>query len=202
MNAPPAPTQRVDLPAYSSAPHSLITTTALQRNGWTTRRAAWIVETVRPLTSAQIKAAREAAADVGLEIEVRDQQDGLAALRTGATTVGALLALAIVAMALGLIRSESARDLATLTATGAAARTRRALTASTAAALAIPGVVLGTVGAYIALVAAFRSDLHELGPLPLRHLLALAVGLPLAALVAGWLLAGREPAAFARRQLD
>ena len=202
LTAPPAPTQRVDLPTHSSAPNSLITTAALQRNGWTTRRAAWIVESSRPLTSAQIKAARRAAAEAGFEIEVRDQQDGLARLRTGATTVGALLALAIVAMAVGLIRSESTRDLATLTATGASARTRRALTASTAAALAVPGMVLGVVGAYIALMAAFRSELGELTPLPLRHLLALAMGLPLAATMAGWLLAGREPPAFARRRLD
>lgn len=202
MNAPDAVTQHVDLPSHSSAPNSLITAAAVQRHGWTTMRSAWIVETDRPLTHAQIKAARTAAADAGLEIEVRSQEDGLAALRTGATTVGALVALAIVAMALGLIRSESARDLATLTATGAPARTRRALTASTAAALALPGVVLGTAGAYIALIAAFRSDLTELVPVPARHLVALAIGLPLAASAAGWMLAGREPAAFARRRLD
>ena len=38
-----------------------------------------------------------------------------------ATAAGALLALAILAMTVGLIRSESAGDLRTLTATGATA---------------------------------------------------------------------------------
>ena len=113
--------------------------------------------------------------------------------------VGALLAMAIVAMAVGLIRGESARDIRTLTATGASARTRRALTASTAGALAALGVLLGMSGAYVALLATYHADLRLLLPVPVTNLLALAVGLPLAATGAGWLLAGREPRAFAAR---
>ena len=42
-----------------------------------------------------------------------------------ATGAGALLALAILAITVGLIRSESAGDLRTLTATGATATIRR-----------------------------------------------------------------------------
>ena len=76
----------------------------------------------------------------GFTVESRSAQDELAALRTGSTVVGALLALAIVAMAIGLLRGEAAADLRTLTATGATSRTRRALTASTAGALALLGV--------------------------------------------------------------
>jgi putative ABC transport system permease protein len=94
------------------------------------------------------------------------------------------------------------RDVRTLTATGAAAGTRRALTASTAAALAVLGVVLGKGGAYVALVAAYRTDLGQLVPLPLTHLLSLAIGLPVAATVAGWILAGREPRRFLRQALE
>ena len=107
--------------------------------------------------------------------------------------VGALLALAIVAMTIGLIRSESAGDLRTLTATGAGPRTRRALTASTAGALALLGVVLGTAGAYIALVAGYHADLGALRRPPFANLLALAIGLPLVA--AGGGLAPRRPRA-------
>jgi putative ABC transport system permease protein len=174
----------------------------MQRNGWTARRSAWIVQTSGALSSEQIDAARAAAARLGLQIEVRDHEDGLARLRTGATIAGGLLALAVVAMTIGLIRGESARDVRTLTATGAAPRTRRALTACTAAALALPGVVLGAGGAYAALMAAYRSDLGDLTPVPIRHLLSLAIGLPLLAAAAGWMLAGREPRSFARQQLD
>jgi putative ABC transport system permease protein len=154
------------------------------------------------LTSAQVSAARGAAAQVGLTVEARDSQDGLAALRDVSTGVGALLALAIVAMTIGLLRSESARDLRTLTATGASARTRRALTASTAGALALLGVVLSTLGAYTALVAAYHAQLDRLVPVPTTHLLLLGVGLPAVAAMGGWLLAGREPTAFSRQTLD
>jgi putative ABC transport system permease protein len=194
--------RRVDLPSYTSAPNSLVTESALRRRGWVPARAGWLVETPEPLTADQIAAARTAAADAGLTVEARSTQDDLAAVRNVATTVGALLALAIVAMTIGLIRGEAVRDLRTLTATGAAPRTRRALTASAAAALALLGVVLGTAGAYLALLAAYHADLGRLAPPPVAQLLLLAVGLPVLATVAGWLLAGREPRTFARQALE
>ena len=194
--------RRATLPTYTSAPNSLITAAAMKRHGWTAQRVGWFVETSAPLTTAQIAAARDAAAANGLAIEVRDSQDGIAAVRTIATSVGALLALAIVAMTIGLIRSEAGRDLRTLTATGASASTRRAITATTAGALALLGVVLGTIGAYVALVAAYHADLGQLTPLPIANLLELVVGLPIVAAAAGWLLAGREPKRFARQALD
>jgi putative ABC transport system permease protein len=161
-----------------------------------------LLQTSRPLTTRQVAAAREAAAAVGLRVEARSGQDGLGTLRSVATAVGALLALAIVAMTIGLIRSETVGDLRTLTATGAAARTRRALTASTAGALALLGVVLSVSGAYLALVAAYHAQLGKLSSPPVAHLLLLAIGLPTVAAGAGWLLAGREPRTFARQTLD
>ncbi len=76
-----------------------------------------------------------------------------------------LLALGVLAMTVGLIRSEAAADVRTLTATGATSGTRRMLTAATAGALAFLGVVLGTGGAYIALMAGHVRDLAaESGP--------------------------------------
>jgi putative ABC transport system permease protein len=198
----PPGVQRVDLPMYTDAPNSLITEAAVERHGWLRTRAAWIVELDSPLTSDQIAAARDAAAAAGLQIETRDMQDGLSALRTFSTLAGVLLAIAIIAMAVGLIRGESARDIRTLTATGAASRTRRSLTASTAAALAVLGAVLGIAFGYLVLIAAYRSDLGELTPLPVRELVALAAGLPLAATAVGWLLAGKEPTSFSRQSLD
>ncbi|MEA2715967.1 MAG: putative transport system permease protein, partial [Actinomycetota bacterium] len=86
--------------------------------------------------------------------------------------------------------------------TGATGRTRRALTASTAGALALLGVALGTAGAYTAVTAAYHADLDRLVPLPVAHLVLLAVGLPLLATTGGWLLAGREPPALARQAPD
>ena len=95
-------------------------------------------------------------------------------------------------MTVGLIRSETARDLRTLTATGARRRTRRALTAATAAALALLGAVIGTACAYLALLAWYHRELHWLGHVPVRNLAAILVGLPIVAYVGGWLLAGKE----------
>lgn len=198
----PTAVQRVGLPTYGSAPNSLVTGTALQRHGWVRARAGWLVESPTSLTGDEVRAARAAGAAAGLTVEARDQRDDLAALRSGATAVGVLLALAIVGMTIGLIRGEATGDLRTLTATGAEARTRRMLSAGTAAALAVLGVVLGTSGAYVALAAGYHADLAKLGSPPVAHLALIVVGLPLVASAAGWLLAGREPPAFARQALD
>ncbi len=123
-------------------------------------------------------------------------------MRTVTTGVGALLALAVLAMTIGLIRSEAASDVRTLTATGAGAGTRRAVTASTAGALALLGVVLSVGAAYAALLAAYHADLSDLAAPPLGHLLLLGAGLPAMAMVAAWVLVGREPATFASQALD
>jgi putative ABC transport system permease protein len=119
-----------------------------------------------------------------------------------ATAAGALLALAILALTVGLIRSESAGDLRTLTATGATSRIRRTLTASTAGALALLGALLGVAGAYLALAATYHDDLGYLSRIPVLSLAFIGVGVPLIASAAGWLLAGREPPAIARPAIE
>ncbi|MGN6693796.1 MAG: FtsX-like permease family protein [Aquihabitans sp.] len=194
--------QHVDLPTYFAAPHALVTERAIQEHGWERRRDAWLIETERPLTPEQVRAAREAAAADGMSIETRISQDSLARFRNIVTVTGALLGLAIVAMTVGLIRTESARDVRTLTATGASSRSRRAITASTAGVLAALGVALGIGGAYLALVAGYHTDLSQLVPVPWIQLVAIACGLPILATAAGWLLAGREPATFSRQTFD
>ena len=104
-----------------------------------------------------------------------------------------MLALAILALTVGLIRSESAGDLRTLTATGADSSIRRTLTATTAGALALLGALLGVAGAYVVLLATYYDDLGHLSDVPLSYLAVAVVGVPLAAGAAGWLVAGREP---------
>jgi putative ABC transport system permease protein len=188
--------------AYSSLPGSFVTSEALQRRRWEVAASGqWLVETSEPLTSDQLAAARDIAAGAGMTIESRDQQTGLSTLRSGATGVGMLLALGILAMTVGLIRSEAAGDLRTLTATGASSTTRRTLTAATAGGLALLGVALGTIGAYAVLVAGFR-DLTDLSTVPATNLAVIAVGTPLAAAATGWLLAGRQPAAITRQPIE
>ena len=98
----------------------------------------------RPLTAAQLAAARDVAAKAGLIIEARNSQASLATISAAATAAGALLALGVLAMTVALIRTEAAGDLRTLTAAGATSTTRRTLTAATAGALALLGALLGT----------------------------------------------------------
>jgi putative ABC transport system permease protein len=183
-------------------PPYFITLAGLRRHGWNQVPAGWLVESSRPLTSDQVAAARTAAAETGVAIEVRRESNPRTEVMAIATGAGAVLALAILAMSVGLIRGESAGDLRTLTAAGAASRIRRTLTATTAGALALLGALLGVAGAYIALAATYHDDLGYLSDVPFLYLALAVVGVPLAAAAAGWLVAGREPSAIARPVLD
>lgn len=197
--------ERFDVPAYSSAPTSLITLDGLRRRGWEPAQAGWFIEAASPISSEQIAQVREIAAPVGLMVEDAEVQVDVAALRSlrsGAMATGMLVAMVVLAMTVGLIRGEAAPDLRTLAAVGAGSGIRRTLTATTAAALALLGVVLGTAGAYLGLVAALASRLDTLRPVPVLHLVTVAAGVPLVAAVAGWLLAGRQPPALARQALE
>ena len=181
---------------------AFITLDHVRRSGWGSVPAGWIVESTRPLTSEEIADARELAADVGLTIEVQREDSSNARIMAIATGTGALLALAILALTVGLIRSESAGDLRTLTATGATARIRRTLTATTAGALALLGALLGLGGTYIVLSATYHDDLGYLSHVPVLWLILAVVGMPMAAAGAGWLVAGREPPTIARPVIE
>jgi putative ABC transport system permease protein len=185
---------------YGSLPHALIGADQLADRGWNAVPSGrWLLETARPLTSAERSESRVIAAQHGFIVETRDEQRSLGRVQLGATGIGMLVALSILAMTVGLMRSESAGELRTLTAAGATRSTRRAITASVAGTLAALGAILGTAGAYVALAAGRLSDL---APLPVGDLGVIVVGTPLVAAAIGWLLAGREPAAVAHRPLE
>ena len=105
-------------------------------------------------------------------------------------------------MTVGLLLTETAGDLRILTATGATATARRSLTAATAGSLALGGVVLGAAGAYVGLIARSPDDLGRLTPIPIIHLAAMIVGVPVVAAAAGWLLGRREPPALATQAVE
>ena len=184
-----------------NAPY-FITPNGLRRHGWTQIPAGWLVQSSRPLTSDQIADARDAAAEAGLTIETRRKSNPPTEVMAIATAAGALLALAILAMTVGLIRGESAGDLRTLTAAGATSGIRRTLTATTAGALALLGAILGAAGAYVVLLALYHDDLGYLSDIPVLYLGLAIIGVPLAAAAAGWLVAGREPPAIARMAIE
>jgi len=194
------------LPSGTSAPNTVITEHAVRQLHLTTTTAGWLVQTRGSLTSSQISAARRAAAAAGLAVEARDSFPTFAEIVDVATIFGILLALGILAMCVGLLRSETASSLRTLTATGASGPARRAISAATAGALALIGAVVGTAGGYVAAIGFFRTNqldtLSSLTSIPVANLLITLVGMPLAALIGGWLLAGRQPGAIGRRPLE
>jgi putative ABC transport system permease protein len=194
--------QRIHVPDYSSEPTSLITVNGLRHEHWTQIQSGWMVQSARPLQAAQIAAARDLAAKSGLIIESRNTQASLATIRTVVTAAGALIALGVLAMTVGLIRAEGSGDLRTLTAIGATSMTRRTLTATTAGTLALLGALLGSGAAYLALAAGHRSDISVLSQVPVLDLTITVVGVPAAAALAGWVLAGRKQSSIARQALD
>jgi putative ABC transport system permease protein len=194
--------QRIDAPRYSSVPDALITARGVEYGDWTPAPAGWLIESSSPISDEQLSAAREMAAASGLTVESRDTQAGLATLQSAAAVVGIAVALAILAMTVGLIRAEAAGDVRTLTAVGASSRTRRGVAAATAGALAILSAVLGTIVAYVAVIAGYTPETDRLSNVPVAHLVTVAVGFPLVATAAGWLLAGRQPRHLGRQQTE
>ena len=162
----------------------------------TATTAGWLIQAPGGLTATQITNATQTAATAGASIETVNHIPSYAQITAVATIFGMVLALGILAMSIGLVRSETASDLRTLTATGASGTARRTLTAATAGALALTGAVVGTAGAYLAAIGFFRTNqldqLSELDSVPVAGLLWILVGMPLIAVVGSWLLAGRE----------
>jgi putative ABC transport system permease protein len=196
------------LPSGTSAPNTVvtehaITTLHLQKSVQT---SGWLIQVPNGLTATQVTDAQRIAAAAGMGVETRNSIPSLAQIIDAATLFGIVLAIGILGLSVGLVRSEAARDLRTLSATGAGGSTRRTITATTAGALAFTGAVVGIVGGYLAAIGFFRSNsldgLSSLTSIPVTNLLVILVGMPLAATVLGWLLAGRDPGGIARQPLE
>ena len=206
------PIQEVSaLPSGTSAPNTVITEHAVRTLGLQTGPgsvAGWLIQTANPLTSAQIHNAQLAAAAANMTVETRNSIPTSATIVDWATVFGIVLALAILAMSVGLIRSEAASDLRTLAATGASGTTRRNLTAATAGALGFTGAVLGTVGGYIGTAGWFRTNSLNGGltaiftTVPVTNLLIILIGMPLVAAIGGWVFAGRQPRDLGHQPLE
>jgi putative ABC transport system permease protein len=194
------------LPSGTSAPNTVITEHAIRQLHLQSGVSGWLIQTPHPPTAAQISNARLTASAAGMTIETKNSIPTTATILDWATVFGIALALGILAMSVGLIRSETASDLRTLTATGASSSTRRLLTAVTAGALGLLGAVLGTAAAYVGAVAYARGNsndgLSSLQYVPVANLLVILVGMPLLATAIGWLLAGREPQVISRQPLE
>jgi len=196
------------LPSGTSAPNTLITERAIRQLGLGSSISIQgeLIRTAQPLTASQIHSAQQAASAAGASVETRNSIPSFSEILDVTTVLGILLALGILAMSVGLVRSETAGDLRTLTATGASSLARRTITAATAGALALAGAVIGVFCAYLAAIGFFRTNqldgMSELSSVPVADLLLILVGMPLVAVIAGWLLAGRQPSAIGRQPME
>jgi putative ABC transport system permease protein len=198
------------LPSGVHAPNTVITEHAIKKYGLenTSSVQGWLIQTAQPLTAAQVHDAQSAAAAAGnVSIESRNDEPTSAELVNWATAIGIAIALCILAMSVGLIRSETASDLRTLAATGASSVTRRTITAATAGALGLLGGVLGTFAGYVAVIGWLRDNslnggISALGNVPVNNLLVLLIGMPITATAIAWLLAGRELTAMAQQPME
>jgi putative ABC transport system permease protein len=203
------PIQEVSqLPSGTSAPNTVVTEHAVQALRLQSSIAAsgWLIQVPGGLTAAEITGAKQAAAAAGLSVETRNSIPSLETIVNDATVFGIALALAILGMSVGLVRSEAAKDLRTLSAAGASGATRRILVATTAGALGFTGALIGIAGGYLAAIGFARGNqldgLSSLDAIPVANLLLIGVGMPLFAALVSWLLAAREPSAIARQPLE
>jgi putative ABC transport system permease protein len=195
------------LPSGTSAPNTVITEHAMREFHIQASSGVWLIQGSQPFTASQISSAELAASTTQLSVEAKNDQPTSSSVINWATIFGIVIALGVLGMSVGLVRSESASDLRTLAATGATSYTRRTLTAVTAGALGFLGALLGVVGGYIGMLGWLRSNslnggIGALGNIPVADLLLILLGMPAFAAAVGWLLAGREPAAIAHQAIE
>ena len=185
------------LPSGTSAPNTVLTTQVVRRLHLQLIPYGWLIQAPAPLTATQISAARELAISSGATIETKSGELGLGEISDGATAFGILLALGVLVMTVGLIRSETEGDLRTLTAVGASSGIRRTIVGATAGVIGLLGAILGTAAAAITTLAWAKSSLSAVfGGIPAIDFLLILVGLPTMAAVGGWL----SPAATLRHR--
>ncbi|HUB71185.1 MAG TPA: FtsX-like permease family protein [Acidimicrobiales bacterium] len=195
------------LPSGTDAPNTVITAHAMTQLGLQPTVSGWFVQAPDAINPAQAKSAQLMAAAQGMFIDTRDNVPSMSTLVNSATVFGTGLALAILAMSVGLVRSETSDDMRLLAATGASSWSRRVLSAATAGGLALLGAVLGTVAGYVGMIGWLRSNtlaggLSALTNIPVANLAVILIGMPAVAVVLGWLLSGREHPATVRRAVE
>ena len=195
------------LPSGTSAPNTVITEHAMRELHLSAATSTWLVQGSQPFTAAQIAGAQLAASTTGLSVQAKNDQPTSTAVLSWATIFGIVIALGVLGMSVGLVRSETASDLRTLSAAGASSFTRRTLTGVTAGALGVLGAALGAAGGYIGMIAWLRGNslnggIAALGNVPVTDLLVILVGMPAFAAAVGWLLAGREPPAMSQQPIE
>jgi putative ABC transport system permease protein len=193
----------VELPLLATVADDLLTPAAVERRGYDVRTVGWLGVAAQPLTDGQRAAALALVASRdGVDVELPLPPGSTEGFRTVAAIVGSLLGLAIMAVVVTLVRSESAAELRSLAAVGGSGRTRRSISAASAGLLALMGSVLALPGGYRAVVA-LEAEPNADYPfvVPWVSLGMLVVAVPVLAMGGAWLAGGREPETLLRTPL-
>jgi putative ABC transport system permease protein len=195
------------LPGGTSAPNTVITEYAMKKYHISAHASDWLIVGNQTFTASQISNAQLTASTAQLSVESRNDIPSGSTIINWATLFGIVIALGVLAMSVGLVRSETSSDLRTLAATGASSYTRRTLTAVTAGALGFLGALLGVGGGYIAMIGWLRSNslnggISALANIPIGDLMLILFGMPAIAAIVGWLFASREPAVMGRQPIE
>src|SRR6202044_638786 len=102
------------LPLGTSAPNTVITEPAMLEFHIQPSTSDWLIQGAQPFTAAQISSAELAASTTQLSVESKNDQPTSSAVISSATIFGIVIALGVLGMSVGLVRSETASDLRTL----------------------------------------------------------------------------------------
>jgi putative ABC transport system permease protein len=165
------------LPSGTAAPNTVVTEYAVTKYHLQTQLQGWLIQARAPLTAAQLRAVRQFGNANEVQVLTATSNPSLADFTDAATALGIVIVLSVLAMSVGLIRSETAP--------------------------AVPRIAPSRPSAVVAGMAWTHSGLTATaGGVPPSDLLILLIGLPLVAAIGGWLFAGREPPAIARQPLE
>lgn len=195
MPATVAPGAGVDV-NMGSLPMVVVSPDTARAHGWHGAQRSVLLSADRPVTTQE-------AIDIEQRLQVPDMgvmsdpgwQPSGVGLRWGIIGAAVLVTLGGIAISVALSAAESAPDLATLSAVGAAPRLRRILTCCQALVVGLVGTGLGVpLGSAIAVIVLSGLPAYPAVP-PWSALAAIAIGAPaLGALVAGALVRSRLPA--------
>ena len=96
------------LPSGTSAPNTVITEHAMRQFHIQATTNDWLVQGSQPFSASQISNAELAASTTQLSVESKNDQPSSSAVITWATIFGIVIALGVLGMSVGLVRSETA----------------------------------------------------------------------------------------------
>ncbi len=128
----------IDLVSYGALPEFWIPESQIDHAQHTPITGAWLITQTGPFTQEE-KAITFDGAGANLEVETRRPNQNDTELRRAATLIGAVVALAILALTVSLLLADSRNEQSVLMALGTKRDTRRWVTASTTGFLALSG---------------------------------------------------------------